>query len=92
MNEDFQWQRQPDAEKLVEKLLQEALIECDQLAELNLALQEKTSSRLFDWVDHITYPSSNEMITSLHSAGFTEEGENSYRHMGAQLVRSSGKR
>lgn len=88
-NAAFKWEQQPDAEKLALKILSLCLEEHSWLRELNYQLHEQTSTRLFDWIDHLTVSESHELHHSLESCGYVEEGRFtncvSYRHPGAQL-------
>ena len=88
-NEQFMWKRQPDAENLAVKILDRCLDAHSGLQRLNHDLHVMTSTRLFDWVDHLATSSSRELHDSLKRSGYEEEGRFdgsvSYRHFGAQL-------
>ncbi len=70
----FDWQCHPEAESWLESLLQEFQEQDPHLAELEKVLQEKTSTRLFDWLDHFTkaeqWPVKPERIKKLLKAGY----------------------
>lgn len=87
----FLWQRQPEAEAyLLEKLAAYAA-ESEQLAQLAEELREKSSTRLFDWLDHIGLVATAEEEAELLRLGFEEVERNGtwalFDHPGAQLPR-----
>lgn len=88
-NAAFKWERQPKAEELALHILSECLKTHQGLRELDQQLHEKTSTRLFDWVDHLAIPHTHPLCSSLEKAGYVEEGRftkcSSFRHPGAQL-------
>lgn len=88
---DFQWKCQPEAEKLVEELLLQALERQTDLQELSQQLETKTSTRLFDWLDYIQVAQTDELLHTLEQAGFVvDQAMPRYRvfsHPGAQMPR-----
>lgn len=91
INAAFQWKRHPKAEALLENFLSNA---CEQNSFIdNLAndLLTQTSSRLFDWVNHLVVGGAPELLNELDEYGFfVELAAASYRvyhHPGAQLPR-----
>lgn len=91
VNAAFQWQCQPKAENLILTFLQQASQSNPAIATLEKELLEVTSTRLFDWLDHIVIAHSSERLKELEEAGFVAMGaEKNYRvfhHPGAQLPR-----
>jgi len=91
VNEQFHWECQPKAEKLIENALDLCCRENEQIAELQEALKKHTSSRLFDWLDHIILGKTEEREAELEACGFvSDNASGSYRvfhHPGAQLPR-----
>ena len=91
INAAFQWKRQPEAEALVADLLAQAGIENGAISHLESDLQKHTSTRLFDWVDHVAAGSSSSLENSLNSTGFvpliSAPTYRVYHHPGAQLPR-----
>lgn len=91
INAAFQWKCQPAAEELLLNILEKAkeLNPCIATFEQNLL--KHTSTRLFDWVDHISVGRTNELEKNLEDAGFESElATPKYRvfhHPGAQLPR-----
>lgn len=82
---EFQWTVHPEAEALVTSMLDRAVDDSQRLQELSRRLASQTSTRLFDWVDHVEGPASHEQ---LRQAGFVEGTGRSaglWRHPGAQL-------
>lgn len=86
---EFDWQRHPDAERLLLTLLAENKEKNKAIRHLEHELSEKTSTRLFDWIDHFTAPASRALEEELESKGFAQEfAMPSYRvftHPGAKL-------
>ncbi|MGA8164987.1 MAG: hypothetical protein WB791_08205 [Waddliaceae bacterium] len=91
IHERFQWECQPKAEALVMHILEEACHANPQIAKLQEELHRYTSTRLFDWLDHVIVGISPTMENDLEEAGFvSEDASPSYRvfcHPGAQLPR-----
>lgn len=90
-NAAFQWQRHPEAEAFCLQLLDESCAANAFLEELQKELLEKTSTRLFDWLDHLSIGYSIEHEERLQSSGYTLESASTdyrvYIHHGAQLPR-----
>lgn len=77
------WERHSEAEAFIENYLKEATEKNSELRELSLALLQKTSSRLFDWVDHLIL--SKDLEAKIISLGFVKNDKGLYSHPGAQL-------
>lgn len=73
----FEWKCCPEAAKLAE----EAVSRVPGSEKLTGELLHKTSSRLFDWVDYVTYDDKR----AIEATGFLLMRDNIYRHPGAQL-------
>jgi len=90
-NAAFQWKCEPQAENLILAILKECSRCNPFLMHLDSDLHKHTSTRLFDWIDHVVVGSSKQMDKDLHSGGFVaENAAPSYRvffHPGAQLPR-----
>jgi len=90
-NANFQWQCQPKAENLVLKLISFALQRNPVIKDLESDLLKRTSTRLLDWVDHLSLGRSDSVEKELEDAGYEVEhaGVNYrvYAHPGAQLPR-----
>ncbi len=86
---EFDWQRQPEAEKWLYRLLSDYKEKNQQIAALEAELYLKASSRLFDWIDHLTVATSSQIEQELERAGFIQESAmpsyRLFRHTGAQL-------
>ena len=89
INANFQWKCEPAAEKIVETAIFKALEENSFIAGLSQDLLKSTSTRLFDWVDHVVLSSSPKLLESIERAGFVgKHATPSYRvfeHPGAKL-------
>lgn len=87
----FQWQCQPKAEALIVSILEEAIRSNSSIEKLQHDLHSFTSTRLFDWIDHVVVGFSPTIEKDLEEAGFAYENASlSYRvfgHPGAQLPR-----
>lgn len=85
----FDWKCHPEVEKLLLGLLDQLKAKSPTIAELELQLQQQTSTRLFDWLDQLIIHQSEALIEALQGAGFEiESGAADYRvfkHPGAQL-------
>lgn len=80
----FQWKCEPEAEAVALHWLQVFVQKNPALQELDQELQEQTSTRLLDWVDHFVVPA--KVRAELEKAGYVEQ-EGAFYHPGAQLPR-----
>lgn len=91
MNAAFQWQRHPKAESLIASALEGCCEANPFIAALKADLLKHTSTRLFDWLDHIVVGHSPEIEKDLEETGFiSDHATPTYRifhHPGAQLPR-----
>lgn len=89
LNAPFQWECQPEAERLVMDILREASRLNPVIQILEAALLEQTSTRLFDWLDYVAVAESAFLLERLQKTGFVpqEEGELLFIHPCAQLPR-----
>lgn len=89
VNEAFQWKCQPMAEALLLKIIAEYTQNNFFLANLHHDLLKQTSTRLFDWIDHLRVSYSEILESELLSSGFIIESSTRhyrvYIHPGAQL-------
>lgn len=90
INAPFQWKCQPEAERLILDFVDQAIRINPFISHLNDELLTQTSTRLFDWIDHIVIEEVQGVKNQLESLGFVqdqgEQGEKTvYRHPGAQL-------
>lgn len=88
---NFQWKCHPQAEALVQNVLEECCKANPFIHHLQETLLAKTSTRLFDWLDHVVVSYSALLENELEEHGFVSETVTaSYRvfnHPGAQLPR-----
>lgn len=91
INAAFQWKCQPEAEKLVQNILEESCRKNSFIANLQADLLKHTSTRLFDWLDYVVAGNSEVLEKELEETGFvSSHASPSYRifhHPGAQLPR-----
>jgi len=91
INEAFQWVCHPRAEALIAKIVDDACQQNAFIASLAEGLQKHTSTRLFDWLDHVVAGYSETLEKELEKSGFvSDQAAPSYRvfhHPGAQLPR-----
>lgn len=66
----FFWQRHAEAERLVLKLLEDFTARNGTLQRLAEGLLKQTSSRLFDWVDHLLLQDSRALLWQLADLGY----------------------
>ena len=87
----FQWKCQPKAEALVLSILNQCCQANTFTTSLSQDLLTQTSTRLFDWLDHVVAKYSPNLEKELEDSGFiTTSTTASYRvfhHPGAQLPR-----
>lgn len=85
------WECQPQAEGLMLNLLEKCTQINPYIDKLNKDLLKQTSTRLFDWVDHLIAGYSSSLEHQLEQCGFiSQHASSSYRvfyHPGAQLPR-----
>lgn len=88
-NAQFDWKCEPKAEALVLQIVQQCCDFNPFIANLQQQLQTQTSTRLFDWVDHVVVSHSEKLEKQLEEAGFVSEQASIlyrvFRHPGAQL-------
>jgi len=92
MNQNpFQWQCQPEAENLVLSILNKALVLNPFIQTLSADLEKHTSTRLFDFLDHVAVTYSAEIEKELELAGYvlehTTQNYRNFIHPGAKLPR-----
>lgn len=91
MNAAFQWVCQPKAEAVVQRILDLSCQSNPWIAALQEDLLKHTSTRLFDWLDHVVACYSPSLEKDLEESGFISDlAAQSYRvyhHPGAQLPR-----
>jgi hypothetical protein len=91
VNAAFQWKCQPAAEQLVLNIVEKAKKSNPFIADLEAHLLKHTSTRLFDWIDHVSIGYDDEIENKLQESGFViEQATSTYRvfhHPGAQLPR-----
>ncbi len=88
MDEEFVWKCEPEAERLILAILEETRKSTDVL-HLEKQLEEVTSTRLMDWVDHVQVPTTKLTRDKVLKVGFKQvQATPSYTvfcHPGAQL-------
>lgn len=91
LNTDFQWTCQPDAEKVLLDFVDRAKNSNLLITNLEEELQKHTSTRLFDWIDHVTVGYKEELENVLVNTGFIAEQATAtcrvFYHPRAQLPR-----
>jgi len=89
VNELFQWKQHPKAEAILVEILDECCFGNSFIGNLSDSLLHQTSTRLFDWLDHLIVGYSDELVKALEECGFiSDTASQSYRvfhHPGAQL-------
>lgn len=86
---DFLWKCEPKAENLVLSILNEGLKQNAFIQDLSKDLEKHTSTRLFDWLDHVAITRSEKIEKELDEAGFVaQDATSTYRvfyHPAAKL-------
>lgn len=75
VNAAFHWKCHPTSEKILLKIAQEFSHTNPFIANLEAELLQKTSTRLFDWIDHIAIGPSDEIQNELESDGYILESK-----------------
>lgn len=90
INAAFQWKCHPQAEALITEILDKATHANAFIGDLARDLEKQTSTRLFDWIDHVAVSTSG-LEQKLSETGFIgDHATSTYRvffHPGAQLPR-----
>ena len=89
--EQFLWHPHPEAEAWLKKQYDALKKSSPKIESLEKEFFEKTSTRLFDWLSHITLPFENEFPDQLEKLGFSREIKTEsyilYHHPAAQFPR-----
>ncbi len=88
---DFLWELHPKAEALLQGWLDTTVKANNTIAKLSDDLEQISSTRLLDWIDHLAVPDSGNHRLQLTTVGFIEEQREgrsiTYHHPGAMLPR-----
>jgi hypothetical protein len=77
----FQWQPQPDAAALVNRLLSEYVAQHARLREFSNELLLQTGTRLVDWVDHLFVAEGDPLLREAAGVGYElDRGTLAWRH------------
>lgn len=89
INAAFQWERCAEAEQIILETIEQASKLNPFIEQLKKELLEKTSTRLFDWLDHVIIRKNEEIERRMQAAGFVFQGTEAdltiYYHPRAQL-------
>lgn len=85
----FIWKQQPEAAAFIESIVDRCCRSHEEIMTFAFALKTQTSTRLFDWVDHVIVPYSDSIESELEGLGFIGELSGGhyrlFEHPGAQL-------
>ena len=91
---EFHWVCQPEAEAFILEAFEKAASKNEFIAKFNERLCKETSTRLFDWLDHVILGQSSAQEERLKTLGFVEDtrvqeafDDRVYYHPGAHLPR-----
>lgn len=87
---DFAWQLHPEAEALVDRLVQEAHAACPFAALLAERMTRETSTRFVDWLDHLAVPDRAGVLQEIAAVGYEPEplaGPQVFQHPGGIFPR-----
>lgn len=79
--QEFDWQCEPEASDFVHKILNNFISKNPFLASFTANLLQKTSSKLFDWIDFLSIEHSDDLV----KLGFVEKEAHVFIHPGAML-------
>ncbi|MFW5652908.1 MAG: hypothetical protein ACOC0P_02580 [Planctomycetota bacterium] len=86
---DFNWERQPKGQALINEFVDLFLDRCPRARELKERMLNDTSTRFTDWIDYIRVPEEADTIDRLLDAGFTHRplpgATQRYVHEGAMF-------
>ncbi len=89
MNQQWNWQRQPQADALIRELVDEFLSRTPEAASLARRMLNETSTRFVDWVDFIRIPTTHKAAAKLTDTGYELQpvsgAPTRYIHEGAVL-------
>lgn len=71
--EQFHWTPQPEAQALLDELLETYLSRCERSRLLRDRMRDEASTRFQDWLDFLRVPETDETIQRLRDAGFTHK-------------------
>lgn len=66
----FQWDPQPEAAALVDRLLSEYVAQHARIRDLQTQMHDQTGTRLVDWLDHLVVPLSDTFPSEALSVGY----------------------
>ncbi|HEX8521420.1 MAG TPA: hypothetical protein VF669_04130 [Tepidisphaeraceae bacterium] len=69
----FQWDRQPDAFRYVNELVDAFIAECPAAAKLAQRMRDETGTRFYDWVGHIQLNRRDPRLRDLNAVGYTAQ-------------------
>lgn len=75
--EQFDWEPQPEAARLIGQLLDAFCGRCSAARQLGEDLLDQTGTRLTDWIDHLAVPADASIGPRLLAAGFAPEESSS---------------
>ncbi len=70
-NDPFNWQPQPQAQKLVTELVAAFLAKNSHAADLSALMKSQTGTRFADWLDYLQVPNSPQIRARLVETGFS---------------------
>ncbi|MCI0532262.1 MAG: hypothetical protein L0Y74_10010, partial [candidate division Zixibacteria bacterium] len=73
--EGFDWGLFPEVENFLESQVNDFLGRHDMAKNMAARMQDETSTRFFDWIDHMVLPESRAEDKALEKLGFVEVGE-----------------
>lgn len=69
LNKEFRWERYPEGENFIQNQI-DRFLRNPSLKSLSEKLKTRTSTRLFDWIDHIVVKNTPENVKALEKGGF----------------------
>ena len=87
----YTWTQQPEAAKLVLKILDDCLAQSPFASNLAQRMKTETGTRLVDWIDHLGLTSQDDSLKQLSDVGYTRadsiQGDTVWIHQGGLFPR-----
>ncbi len=89
--DQFHWEPQPKAQRLINDLITDFMAKCPDAAELGRRMKSETATRFHDWLDSIHVKSTPDLRKRLAETGFSPTPQpgasDCFEHLGAMFPR-----
>ena len=87
--QEFAWQPQPEAEKLIREIVADFLARCPAAADLARRMKEQTGTRFYDWISFIWLDAKTDRVKRIESVGYEKSHDGAgfavYDHAGGMF-------